>query len=79
MGSAPSHPPSPPERDLPFDTIRVATSGGPKTYTLASFMALPLQERLSYVFQKQISFSLNGEGVDQLEALKALGRVRGYL
>jgi hypothetical protein len=65
--------------DLPFDTILVVTEDGAKPYSLDAFLALPLQERLVCVFRKRIRFSLHGEPADQLEALKALGRVRGYL
>jgi hypothetical protein len=65
--------------NLPFDTILASTEHGPEEFTPSQFMALPLDERLRYVLEKRVRFSLNGKTQDPNEALRALGRFRARL
>jgi len=56
-----------------FDEVVVIEQGGKRrSYDVAAFLALPLNERIGYILGRNVEFLLGGQRVAQAEALKSL-------
>ena len=59
-----------------FNTVIVQTGGTWVPMSIEDFFALPLSTRIRHVIDRTVAFQLDGESVDQKDALAALRLLR---
>lgn len=62
--------------NFPFDRVVIKESGGSRSFSVDSFLALPLSQRIKVILERRVTFYQHDSEVDRNVALNGLRKAR---